>query len=89
MKDRPSCLLPKLVVNEDAANQVVNLQLIFEDQEDADSALTYSIENVSNATLFDSYSINPTDQLVLDFACRSKWFGSNYGEGDRHRGSIC
>ena len=67
--ERPTAtLLPILLVNEDAANQVVNLRLIFEDAEDADNALIYTVENVNNPTLFDGVSISPSDRLILDFA---------------------
>ncbi len=68
MRDRLPHSIPTLKINEDSANHVVNLQLVFADQEDAANALTYSIVGVSNPLLFDSLTISPTDQLVLDFA---------------------
>ena len=58
-------------VNEDAPDFAIPLFDAFEDPDDADSDLTYSVTNVSNPGLFDNLgteSINPqTGVLTLDF----------------------
>ncbi len=51
-----------------SVESVIDLFGAFNDAEDADNQLTYSVENNSNAALFDTVSINPgTGQLTLDY----------------------
>ncbi|MCP4709850.1 MAG: DUF1565 domain-containing protein [Planctomycetes bacterium] len=54
-------------VNEDAADSVINLGDAFEDNEDADADLTYTIEGNTNPAIFTGLSIEATN-LVLDYA---------------------
>ncbi len=60
--------IPNLTVDEDSINRSFDLHPVFDDQEDADTDLVYTIENDSNSGLFDSVAVNPFDQIVLDFA---------------------
>ncbi len=60
--------IPDLGVDEDSIDRFYNLHAAFADPEDPDSALTYSIENVTNASLFDGFSVTPTNLLQLDFS---------------------
>ena len=55
-------------VNEDVGFSFLDLNAVFEDIEDADSALVYSIENNTNPGLFDAATINGSGVLTLDYA---------------------
>jgi hypothetical protein len=55
-------------VNEDAANLLIDLHSAFADPEDADAALTYTIQNVTTPGLFNSVTIDGADNIVFDFA---------------------
>ncbi|AFY68806.1 hypothetical protein Pse7367_0498 [Thalassoporum mexicanum PCC 7367] len=58
-----------LSVVEGEVNSVVDLFAAFDDFEDADVDLVYSIENNSDPTLFDDAAINPTTgELTLTYA---------------------
>lgn len=54
-------------VNEDSNNETVDLYSAFEDTEDTDAGLAYTIQNNSHPTLFAEASIT-AGQLTLDFA---------------------
>ena len=56
-----------VTVNENAANTIINLFDIFEDTEDPDSALTYTLVGNTNPTLFTSTEI-AGGNLTLDYA---------------------
>ena len=61
--------IPDLVVDEDPGfNPTYNLQAAFSDTEDLDSDLVYTVENITNPALFDSITINGSDQIVVDLA---------------------
>jgi len=47
-----------IVVDEDAPNFTIDLDDIFDDPEDADSELTFTIQTNSNGSIFDNVSIN-------------------------------
>ena len=56
-------------VAEDAGNTVIDLFATFDDPEDPDSALTYTVETNTNPALFTSTSINGAlGTLTLDYA---------------------
>ncbi len=56
-------------VVQDAGNSVIDLFAAFDDLEDPDTALTYSIENNTNASLFTSTTINGVQgTITLDYA---------------------
>ncbi len=55
-------------VNEDIGLSFIDLKAIFDDAEDTDSALIYTIENNSNPGLFDATTINASGVLTLDYA---------------------
>ncbi len=55
-------------VNEDGGFSFIDLKAIFDDTEDADSALVYTIENNTNPGLFDATTINGSGVLTLDYA---------------------
>ena len=58
-----------VLVAEDAVNTVIDLSSAFEDPEDADSALTYTVHSNDNPGLFSSLSINAVQgTLTLDYA---------------------
>ncbi len=58
-----------VTVNEDAPNNTINLFDSFEDVEDADADMIYTVQTISNPTLFSATSVNATNgNLVLDFA---------------------
>jgi len=58
-----------VTVNEDAPNKTINLFDSFEDVEDADADMIYTVQTISNPTLFSATSVNATNgNLVLDFA---------------------
>lgn len=57
-----------VTVNEDAPDSIIDLWTSFADIEDADNALTYTVENVTNTTLFTSTNISGGQNLVLDYA---------------------
>lgn len=59
---------PDSDVDEDSADLFFDLDAIFDDIEDADADLVYSIENVTNPGLFDIATINGSRQLHLDLA---------------------
>ena len=55
-------------VNEDAPNTVINLFNAFDDLEDADAALIYTVEQNTNPGLFSNVTINnPGGTLTLDY----------------------
>jgi RHS repeat-associated protein len=68
--DAPTTLgLSDVNVNEDVADQVIDLFAAFGDLEDADSALTFTIQSNSNPSLFASANIdNMAGTLTLAFA---------------------
>ncbi len=56
-------------VLEDAADTIINLNTAFADQEDLDSALTYTVTGNTNTGLFTSVTANSsTGQLTLNYA---------------------
>ncbi len=58
-----------VTVNEDAPNKTINLFDSFEDVEDADADMIYTVETITNPALFSATSVNATNgNLVLDFA---------------------
>ena len=58
-----------VTVNEDAPNNTINLFDSFQDVEDADADMIYTVESISNPALFSTTSVNATNgNLVLDFA---------------------
>jgi sugar lactone lactonase YvrE len=58
-----------VLVNEEAADTVINLWAAFEDAEDTDNALTYTVDVNTNTGLFDSVTIDAsTGELTLDYA---------------------
>lgn len=57
-----------VVVNEDAATYKINLKQYFDDVEDTDDQLNYSVENNTNAALFSSTMVNDSKVLLLAFA---------------------
>ncbi|GAA0894041.1 hypothetical protein GCM10009122_37210 [Fulvivirga kasyanovii] len=63
-------------VNEDAANFVINLMQAFDDAEDDDNSLIYTIQSNSNPSLFSNIFINSSKRLVIDFAA------DKYGDAD-------
>ncbi|WP_197532596.1 LamG-like jellyroll fold domain-containing protein [Symmachiella macrocystis] len=62
-------------VTEDAVDSVVNLYDAFSDVEDADSNLTFSIQGNSDASLFDSVTLDDSGNLTLNYAANA--FGSS------------
>ncbi|MBL6448917.1 gliding motility-associated C-terminal domain-containing protein [Fulvivirga sp. 29W222] len=63
-------------VNEDAANFVINLKQAFDDPEDNDDVLIYTIESNSNPSLFSNLFINAAKRLIIGFAA------DQYGDAD-------
>ena len=57
-----------LIVDEDFMDQSLNLRNVFEDNEDADSDLTFTVENVTNPSLYNSVIITPDGFITVDFA---------------------
>ncbi|NOQ42179.1 MAG: polysaccharide deacetylase, partial [Desulfuromusa sp.] len=57
-----------VTVAEDAANTAINLFAAFADNEDADSALTYTVVDNTNSGLFNSTTIDAAGTLVLNYA---------------------
>lgn len=58
-----------ITVTENAPNSIVDLFAAFEDAEESDAALTYSIEGNTNNGVFDSVTIDGvTGTLTLDYA---------------------
>lgn len=56
-------------ISDDTVDVALSLYNAFEDAEDTDQQLTYTLKNVSDPTLFDSVTINnQTGQLVLNTA---------------------
>ena len=55
-------------VNVDAPDTLINLFDAFDDVEDPDSALTYTIENNTNPSLFTATPIDGSGTLTLDYA---------------------
>ncbi|MEZ4516723.1 MAG: cadherin domain-containing protein [Chloroflexota bacterium] len=53
-------------VNEDASNTTINLYNVFDDAEDADSALTYEVVSNSNGGLVSTSIVKPN--LILNYA---------------------
>jgi methionine-rich copper-binding protein CopC len=61
--------IPGVVVNEDAADTVIDLRQYFDDVEDAPAGLVYTVQANTNAGLFTSTTINnANDNLSLDYA---------------------
>ncbi|GJQ35093.1 MAG: hypothetical protein JETCAE01_11030 [Anaerolineaceae bacterium] len=60
--------ITNVTVDEDALDTTVDLFPSFADVEDADNALTYSVEANTNAALFTSVTITSGQNLVLDYA---------------------
>lgn len=53
---------------EDASDTVIDLAAAFSDAEDASADLIYTVENNTNAALFDSLAVDATtDELTLDY----------------------
>ncbi|MGF1492769.1 MAG: carbohydrate-binding protein [Microcoleaceae cyanobacterium] len=53
---------------ENGEDRVIDLFAAFDDVEDDDTALTFSVENNTNPSLFTSFDINPeTGELTLDY----------------------
>jgi Ca2+-binding RTX toxin-like protein len=62
----PSSLaIPNTIVTTGAPNRSINLDDVFVDSEDNNSALTYSIQNNTNSALFDSVTIDQTNRILL------------------------
>ncbi len=55
-------------VDEDAADEIIDLYDAFDDCEDADQDLAYEVTDNTNSSLFDSVDIDSYGGLVLDFA---------------------
>jgi len=55
-------------VQEDAADTEINLYPSFADRETPDGELVYTIENITNAALFDLVDISDPTNLILDYA---------------------
>ncbi len=61
--------IANVVVDEDAANTVIDLFAAFADTEDSDAALTYTLQSNSNPGLFTATTIDGTaGTLTLDYA---------------------
>jgi VCBS repeat-containing protein len=61
--------IANVTVDEDAPDTMINLFTAFEDVEDTDSALTYTVVNNTRPTLFTSTTINGVaGTLMLDYA---------------------
>jgi len=65
-----------VTVDEGSADVTVDLFDSFEDYQDADSEMTYTVESNSNTALFDSTTYDGYGGLVLDFAANA------YGTAD-------
>ncbi|MGI9324645.1 MAG: DUF4347 domain-containing protein [Pseudomonadales bacterium] len=63
-----------IVLNEDPGFSFLDLNAVFADAEDPDSALTYTITGNTNPALFDSSSINGSGTLTLDYAADQNGF---------------
>jgi len=59
--------LANIIVDEDALNTVLDLTVSFNDEEDGPGGLTYSIEENTNSSLFNTVTIDSTN-LILDYA---------------------
>ncbi len=59
--------LSDVVANEDDPPVFVDLRPAFADAEDADSALTYTVQSTTNPGLFRNILVNTADRLRLDF----------------------
>ena len=68
--DTPTTIgITNVSVNEDAANTAIDLNLAFDDTDNPDSELTYSVVGNTNIGLFASTNINAsTGELILDYA---------------------
>lgn len=64
-----------VMVNEDAANTVIDLELAFEDAETADANLIYSITSTVDTTLLTA-TINSDNELVLDYVANASGMDS-------------
>ena len=65
----PTGTLVDVNVNEDAADEVIDLAAAFSDLQHSDGQLTYSIQSNNNASLFTTVDLNNSaDTLTLDFA---------------------
>lgn len=54
-------------ISDDAVDVAILLWDVFDDEEDTDAQLTYSVKSVSDPTLLDSYSIDPvTGTLIVN-----------------------
>jgi hypothetical protein len=61
-----------VTVNEDSVDSIINIFSAFDDSEDADAALVYSITNNTNASLFSGTPIDGVGgTLTLDFAANA------------------
>lgn len=60
-----------VTVNEDAANTLIDLKAAFDDVEDTDLELTYSVESNTNAGLFSNVTINASGVLILNYAANA------------------
>ncbi|MEC4983286.1 MAG: malectin domain-containing carbohydrate-binding protein [Oscillatoria sp. PMC 1068.18] len=66
-----------ITVEKDAPNSIVDLFAAFDDVEDADEALTYTITSNTNPGLFDSTSIDgTTGELTLDYNANATGSGA-------------
>jgi LPXTG-site transpeptidase (sortase) family protein len=57
-----------VTVDEDAPDTSIDLWLVFDDSEDPDSQMTYSVVLVTNGPLFTSAAVPDSRHLVLDYA---------------------
>ncbi len=65
----PSALgVAVLNILEDSPDQFLDLNAVFDDAEDADTALTYSIETITNSSLFNSFVIDSSNILRSSYA---------------------
>ncbi|MDN5205274.1 T9SS type A sorting domain-containing protein [Fulvivirgaceae bacterium BMA10] len=73
VNDQPTTTeIPDVSVDEDAPDTVIDLFATFDDVEDADNLLTYTIESNTNPGLFDNVTIDDVlGTLTLDFADNS------------------
>ncbi|NOX55975.1 MAG: tandem-95 repeat protein, partial [Planctomycetes bacterium] len=61
--------IPDVTVNEDSADSIIDLFAAFEDPQDPDSSLTFTVSSNTNSSLFTATSIDGTaGTLTLDYA---------------------
>ncbi len=63
-----SAAIPDVTVDEDAANTAFSLYSYFQDVEDTDAQLTYTVVNNTNPSLFTSVNISNPTNFTLDYA---------------------